>query len=185
MVDIEGMIIHDVQNHGNSGFVQALHHLFELTDATGRVVGIGRISALWHIIVHRVISPVVLWLRKTGLVNRTIVITWQDMNSINAKVSQMLNSPWFCQCKILAWILRFAASHREITMVHLIDHQIGRRLDNRTPFVPLLTARECLKNGATLTIHAHSLSKNTRCFSLAHVKGIETPCQVTFHCHLP
>ena len=71
--NVPSMVIHHVQDDLDTGLVQSMHHLLELADAHFGLVGICRITALGHVIVHRVITPVVLRLVKARLINRCIV----------------------------------------------------------------------------------------------------------------
>ena len=69
VVDVVGMVIHHVENNGNAFLVEGLHHLLELLDAGNRIVGVGAIATLRHIVVHRVVTPVILVVSETGLIN--------------------------------------------------------------------------------------------------------------------
>ena len=83
--DIISVVIDHVEDHGDACLMECLYHLLELTDAADRVIGVGGIATLWHIIVDRVIAPVILWLVQTGLVHRAVVVTGQDMDGIDAE----------------------------------------------------------------------------------------------------
>jgi hypothetical protein len=63
--------------------MQRIHHLLELADSTVWVVWIGGIATLWHIIVYRVVAPVILIVTETCLIDRAIVIAGQDMDSVD------------------------------------------------------------------------------------------------------
>ena len=69
VVDVVGMVIHHVEDNGNAFLVEGLHHLLELLDADNRIVGVGAITAFRHIVVHRVVTPVILVVSETGLIN--------------------------------------------------------------------------------------------------------------------
>ena len=75
VIDIVGMIIDHIEDDGDTSLVKSLHHLLELADATQGVVGVGAVATLRHIIVHRVVAPVVLWLVESSLVHRAVIIT--------------------------------------------------------------------------------------------------------------
>ena len=53
------------------------------------------------------------------------------MDGIHAECLQVIDGPGLCESEELAWILRILSGDGEVTMVHLVDHQVGRRLDNR------------------------------------------------------
>ena len=84
MVNVKGMVIHHIENDTDASLMECLYHLFELTDAYSRIIGIGAVATLRNIVVHRVIAPVILIILQTGLIDRAIVVTGQDMHSINA-----------------------------------------------------------------------------------------------------
>ena len=98
MIDVVGMVVHYVKDDTDAGLVKGLHHLLKFTNASSRVSRISRIAALRHIVVNRVVAPVILRLVETCLVNRTIVIAGQDMDGIDTQRLQMTECPPFCQC---------------------------------------------------------------------------------------
>ena len=65
---VVGMVIYHVENHANAGLVESLHHLLEFAYAARGVIGIGAIGAFGHIIVHRVVAPVVSIVLQTCLI---------------------------------------------------------------------------------------------------------------------
>ena len=67
--EVESVVVDHVEDYSDAGFVQCLHHLFEFADAACRVVRIGAIASLRHIVVERVVAPVVLRLVETRLVH--------------------------------------------------------------------------------------------------------------------
>ena len=72
-------------------------------------------------------------------------------------------------------------------MVHLVDHQVGRRL-HHGPLVTLPTRRVRLSHindGTTLTVHADSLGEDTRTLALPHIEGIELSHQIALYRRLP
>ncbi len=92
VIDVVGMVIHHVENHADACLVEGLHHLLELADAAERIVGVGAVAALGHVIVHGIVAPVVLVVLEPRLVDRTIVVAGQDMNGIHAQFFQVANS---------------------------------------------------------------------------------------------
>ena len=77
---IHHVIINYIHYHTNACLVASHHHLLELIDSDGRVVRVGAITSIWHIVVQGVVAPVVLMLFECGLIDRSIVITRHDMN---------------------------------------------------------------------------------------------------------
>ena len=80
---VVGMIVDDIEDNTDADFVQGLHHLFEFANARGRIVGVGGIAALRHVIVDRVIPPIVLWLVEARLIHGTVVVGRQDMDGVD------------------------------------------------------------------------------------------------------
>ena len=68
-------------------------------------------------------------------------------------------------------------------MVHLVDHQVGRRLDNRA----LVTAPlfwiglRPVDDGPSLAIHTNGLGKHARALAITHVEGVELAHEVSLH----
>ena len=63
------MVINHIEDDGNACLMHGLHHLLELLDTTGSIVGIGRVTSLGHVVVHRVVAPVILRLIEACLIN--------------------------------------------------------------------------------------------------------------------
>ena len=93
VVDVVGMVIYHIENHGDACLMKGLYHLLELTDTAERIVGVGAIATLRHVIVYRVVAPVVLGLVEACLIHGTIVVAGQDMYGIDAQLLQVLDSP--------------------------------------------------------------------------------------------
>ena len=183
VVDVVGMVIHHVENNSNAFLVQSLHHLLELLDAGNRIVGVGAISTLRHIVVYRVVAPVILVVSETGLINRAIVVRRQDMDGIDTQRLQVLDGPRLGERQELAWILGIRARNGEVAMVKLIDDEVGRRLDDGM-IVAAPIVRECLfeiDDGTTLTVDTHRFGEDTRALATTHVEGIETAHEVALH----
>ena len=138
VVEVEGMVVDHVEDDAYTRLMERLHHLLELTDAAGRIVGIGAVAALRYVIVQWVIAPVVLRLVELSLVNRGIVERRQDMDGIDTEALQVTDGPRFGERKELTGVLRSdalvehrrivvdIAPDREVTDVHLIDDEVGR-----------------------------------------------------------
>ena len=52
-----GVVVDHVHDHAQAALVERLHHLAEFENARG-AVGIGRVAALGHVVVQRVVAPV-------------------------------------------------------------------------------------------------------------------------------
>ena len=187
-VDVPCVIIHYIKDNSDSCLVQSLHHLFELFDTCSRCVRVSRIRTFRHVIIQRVVTPVVLRFIETSLINRGIVVRRQDMNSINAKSLQMIDSLLLCQRKEFAFVYQTRRlMDREITVVHLINHEVGWRLYNRTHITlpPFWISGSHINNSSALTIYANSFSKKSCALSISHVKRIEAVHHITLHRSFP
>ena len=56
--EIVRVIVDHIHNHADSRFMECLHHLLHLADAHLAMEWIGRIRALRHIVLYRIIAPV-------------------------------------------------------------------------------------------------------------------------------
>ena len=56
---IESVIVHHIQHYADACLMQGLHHLLELTDTHIRFIRVGSVRAVGHIVILRVIPPVV------------------------------------------------------------------------------------------------------------------------------
>ena len=68
-VSIVRVIVHHVEYYPNTGFVERLHHLFEFTDANSRIIRISRIRTIGHIVILRIISPIVFIFIQFGFIH--------------------------------------------------------------------------------------------------------------------
>ena len=85
----EGVVIDHVEDHADARLVEGLHHLLELQDATGGQFGIEGVAALGHVVVERIVAPVVLGRVVLGLVDRGEVVGRQDVDGIDAQGLEM------------------------------------------------------------------------------------------------
>ena len=185
--DVVGVVIYHVEDHADARIVEGFHHLLELTDAHLRVIGVSGVTTLWHVVVHRVVAPVVFVVAEACLIHRTVVVARQDVDRVHTELFQVTDGPGLCQGHELAGILRILAVDGEVTMVHLVDHKVGGRLrDGVLILRPSLRIglRE-VDDGASLAVHTHGFGEDTRAFALSHVEGIELTHQVAFDGGLP
>ncbi|MNW66358.1 hypothetical protein D3C74_448250 [compost metagenome] len=92
------MIVYDIHNHGYPLAVQGLHHFLHFADTGARISRIGAVRPLRHVIVLRVISPVIFaemrFIRRFN--NRSkfvygLKISYRhQMHMRDAQVSQMI-----------------------------------------------------------------------------------------------
>ena len=107
------MVIDHIEHHTDACLVQSLHHLLELADADFRTIGIGGIGAFGHIVVQRVVAPVVFVLIQTGLINRSIVVRRQDMHVRHPQLFQVVDAGG-----LSAGVLRSGLGHgQELALV--------------------------------------------------------------------
>ena len=94
----------------------------------------------------------------------------------------MVDSPGLSKCHELTRVFGILANNREITVMHFVDNQIGRRLGNRTLVAAPMSRIGLLhiNDGATLTVGTYGFCENSRALTFAHVKGIELTHQIAF-----
>src|ERR1700744_1051081 len=80
MIDIRSMVIHHVKYYPQAVGVHGLYHFFKLAYAYITIIRVGGIAALGHIIIQRVISPVVLFGIGFGFIYRIKIKRWQYMH---------------------------------------------------------------------------------------------------------
>ena len=108
-----GVVIHHIQNHAETGLVESLDHLLELPDPGHRVIRVCRERTLDSVIVERLISPVVLVVLETGLVNGREIGRRQKLDICHAKLLEVVDAcrktvrilrTLFCKGKILSLV---------------------------------------------------------------------------------
>ena len=187
VVNVVGVVVNHVENDSNAGLVEGLHHLLELTDAADGVVGVGGIAPFGHVVVHGVVAPVILRLVKLRLVHRAIVVTRQDVDGIDTQLRQVLDSPRLRQGEELAGKLGILAGNGEVAVVHLVDDEVGWRLDNGM-LVAAPVVGECLflvDDGTALAVDTNGLGKHAWRLAISCVEGIEAAHQVTLDSSRP
>ena len=88
LVAFAGMVIDDVQDHFDSGAVERLDHLFELSYLAA-VVASARKASVRREIVHGAVAPVVVQpaIHQRRVVKR--VVDWQEFDRCNAKTREI------------------------------------------------------------------------------------------------
>ena len=193
---IHHVIINHIHYHTYACLVTSHHHLLEFVDSDGRVVWIGAITSIWHIVVQGVVAPVVLMLFECGLIDRSIVITRHNMNMCDAQFLQMIdagNTGIFGQRKIFAQILQSTGRiGSEVTPMHFVNDSIGNALQLRTCVI-FPTGRIGLLHvydSSSMTVYADSFGKDTWTFgapssTFLDAKCIETSLQILFDHSFP
>ena len=57
--DIVSVVVNDIHDDADTGFVERLDHLFRFANTASRIVGVGGITAFRYVVVHRIVAPVV------------------------------------------------------------------------------------------------------------------------------
>ena len=182
------MIVDHVHDHTDTCLVQGHHHLLEFPDTDFGLVRIGRIGAVGHVIVFRVISPVVLRLVEAGLVHRRIVVRRKQMHVSHSQFLQVIHPRTFSQismCTLFRQRHEFApmldSRNRidgKVAMVHLINHDIGKTLQFGTDIllpsfrIGSLQVDDC----RTVAVHAYRLGHHTRSISQPHIIHLHIKC---------
>ena len=197
-----GMVVHHIHHHPDTRPVEGHHHLLEFPDTHIRLIRIGGIRTFRHVIVFRVITPVVLRLVELSFVHRRKVERRQQLYVSHPQFLQMVEPrllpqislcTLFRECQKLTPVMN--TRHRidgEIPVVQFINDDIRKTLQRRTlVFVPPLRVRRTpVDDGRPVTVHPHRLSQQSGSISLPyvvnlHVERIELPFQVFVHPSLP
>ena len=75
--------------------MQCLHHLFKFAYAHFGAIGIGAVRAFGHVIVQRIVTPIILRLIQTRFVYRGKVERRQNMHGINTQLAQVADGLFF------------------------------------------------------------------------------------------
>ena len=99
----------------------------------------------------------------------------------------MFDSPRFCERKELTRILGIFPVYREVAMMHLINHQVCRRLSNWALVAAPMFWRGLteVNDSTSFAIYTHSFSKYTWCLTLTHIEGVVLAHQVTLDRYTP
>ena len=199
---IESVIVHHVQHYADACLMQGLHHLFELTDTHIRFIRVGSVRAVGHIVILRVIPPVVFVLVQSGFVYRGIIIGRKDVHMRHSQFFQVVDTGCqlvriyrtrFRHCKELAFVPNARRRvYGEVTVVYLVDYHIGRRCQRRTfIFRPAFRVGfPHIDNSRTLTVYTYSLRIDARRiaqpFSVDfYIESIELAFQILLHLSRP
>ena len=167
-----GVVIDHIKDHTEACLVESLHHLLEFLDTDHRIVWISREGALHSIVVQRLISPVVLVVLQTGLVDCREVCRWKKLDICHPKLLEMVQTcretirilrTLLSQSKILALVLHTGVRmDGEIPVLELVDDDV-RRLDFRA-LVLVPSFRVGLRpvdHGSAHAVHTDSLGSYT------------------------
>jgi len=187
------MIVYHVEYHADAGFVQRLHHLLELADAAHRVVRVGGIRAFGHVVVQRVVAPVVLRHIELCLVYRGVIERRQQMHGVDAQRLQMGDGLRLCQGKKLALVAHARGGvDGEVAVVHLVYNMVGRRFHHRAHIAlpPLGIGFPQVDHCTAPPVYTHSLGRDAgalaaETFTHVYVEGIKLPLQVAFNRRYP
>ena len=187
-VDVERMIVHHVEYDANASLVQRLHHLLELAYACCRRSGVGRVGAFGHVIVERIVSPVVLRHVGLRLIHGSVVERRQNVHGVHAETLQVLDSLRLCERKKLALVLQSRREvDGEVAVVHLVDDEVARIVERRAHIaVPTLRVGVAqVDDGAALSVHTHRLCEYAGCVVglriVVHAEEIILAFQVALH----
>ena len=86
MLNVVGMVIYHIHDNTKSRLMKCLHHLLKFADAHSTVERICGIRAFRHIVIDRVISPVILRNLRMCLINTAEIIGRHNLHMCNAKL---------------------------------------------------------------------------------------------------
>ena len=78
------------RSHAYAGLMQRLNHLLHLAYAAGRIGSVRSVRPLRHVVVLRVITPVVLRLLRMRFIHRSIVVARQNLHVGHTQFYQMV-----------------------------------------------------------------------------------------------
>ena len=187
-VDVERVVVHGVEDDAYACLVERLHHGLHLAYAHRRLVGVGGVATLRHIVVLRVVAPVELRPLQLHLVDRGIVEQRLEMDGVHAQPLQVVDGAGLCECQVLSLVLQpRRGADGEVAHVQFVDHEVGGRGQRGSSVVApsLGVGVGHVEYGASVAVHAHRLGERSRTFAKAHVEGVEPSCQVALEDGLP
>ena len=107
------MVVHHVKYHAETGLVKSLDHLLELLDAGHRVVWICRERTFYSIVVEWFISPVVLIVFKTCLVDSREICRRKELYICHTDLLQVV----YTCCKAVRILRTFLCKSKILTLV--------------------------------------------------------------------
>ena len=191
-VNVPGVVVHHVEDDFDTRRVQGLHHLLELVDTYLGLIGVGRIASLGHVVVHRVITPVILRFVQACLVHRGIVERRQDVYRVYTQFLEVGDGTGFSQGEEFPLIIKAARLvDGEVAVVHLIEDEIlGRNVRSLIVLPTFRVGLFHIDNSAALAVHAYCGGPNARALAaelatVFHVKGVEHTLQVSLNGGIP
>ena len=196
------MIIHYVHHHPDACPMKRHYHLLELPDTHFRLIGVGSIRTFRHVVVFRVISPVVLRSVELGFIHRRKVERWQQLHVCHTQFLQMVNT---CFLTPISMGSLFSQGQkfppvpdtgngidRKVTVMQFIDYHISEMRQGWTlVFIPSFGIRFFPVNDSSpVSIHSYSFCHKSGSISLPHVvhfhiERVELPFQIFVYSGLP
>ena len=105
------------------------------------------------------------------------------MNGIHTEALQVVDGPGLGQCEELTGVLGILTGDGEVTVVHLVNHEVGRRLCHRMLVTaPMLRVGfRHVDDGTALAVDTYGLGEHTWALALADIEGVELSHQVALH----
>ena len=196
------MVINHIHDHTDTRLMQSHDHLLELTDAHVGLVRVGRIRTFRHVVVLRIISPVILRFVEPRFVDRREVERRKDLHMRNPQLLQVVDASLFAQIsrssllrqsqKLSAVLDAGNRIHREVPMVHFINNHVREALHRRTLVgIPSLRVRGVeVDNSGTVAVHSNRFRHHSRRIAqpgivYLHIKSIELSVQIPVGLYLP
>ena len=107
------MVIDHVEDHAEACLVKSLDHLLELLDTGHRIVWISRERSLYSIVVKRLVTPVVLVVLKTGLVDCSEVSRRKELNVSHSDLLEVVDTG----CKTVRVLCTLLSKCKILTLV--------------------------------------------------------------------
>ena len=132
------MVVHHVHDHAQAVLVQAVHHLLGLDHAVGRVGRIRGVGAFRHIVVERIVTPVVVGvIERLRLVDARVIEHLLDLHMRDAELHEVVHASGLARgvrgavldhAEVLAALVGVHTGVlvlREVADVRFRDHRVG------------------------------------------------------------
>ena len=110
------------------------------------------------------------------------------MDGVDAKALQIVDGARLGKSQILATVLKArSGADGEVAHVELVNHEVGRRRDRRTPVIGPAhgVGVSHIDDGTTAAVDTYSLGKRARALASADVESIEHAAEVALYRSLP
>ena len=193
------VVVDHIEHHFQAVVVERFDHLLKLKDARLRVGRVGGVRPFGHVVVERIVAPVVLRIVELALINRSKVKRREKMHVRHAQLLQVVDAgglPFgrfrtsLREGKKFSFVLNARCrGNTEIAVVHFVDDDV-LLLRGFVAFPAIGVGGAQVDDGAALAIEADRLGVDARGFTeplvvFLHIEGVELPVLVARQRHVP